>query len=439
MHGTAPSDSPPLLPRAIGSRDLVLLIINSIIGAGIFGLPSRIYALTGVWSLLAFACCASIVVLFILCFAEVGSRFRETGGPYTYVFHAFGPVPAFLVGWLLLLSRIFNYATLINLLVSYAAVFLPSLATGLPRALLMSLITATLTLVNYLGLKHSTRLNNLLTIAKLVPLALFIAGGLFFLNGDRFDTATAPLPSFDAFSQAVLLLVFAFGGFESVMVNTGEIRNPERTIPKGLLLATGVVALFYIGIQVACIGLLPGLASSEKPLADAAALMIGPAGSRFIAAGALISILGTLNILLFSGSRLPFAFAMEGQFPTYFSQVHPRYRTPSRSLIAVAVATAVVSLAWTFLTALTVAVIIRVLVYGFVCASLIRLRKRFPLQKEFYRLPGGKGIALAGLLLLVWLLSAARPEELRNVALFLGLGLIPLLLRHGLSLRKGKM
>lgn len=426
-QNTRPEETRPALTRAIGKWDLVLMIINSIIGAGIFGLPSRIYQLTGVYSVLAFFVCAAIVLVFILCFAEVGSRFQTTGGPYTYVLAAFGKLPAFTVGWLLLLSRIFNYATLINLLVTYLSIFYPSLTDSLPRALTILFVTGALAYINHVGAKSTTRVSNILTISKLVPLALFIIIGAFFIRGDAFSVQQVP-PVAD-FSSAILLLIFAFGGFESVLVNTGEIRQPARTIPFGLLTATAIVAVFYVLIQVTSIGTLPSLATSERPLADAATNFLGPAGGKLIAAGALISILGTLNILLFSGSRLPFAFSQEGQFPKPFAAVHPVYHTPTLSLISVALVTAVASIAWSFLTALQFAVIIRVSVYLFVCASLLQLRKLRPGQSGYFALKGGSYLAIAGILLCLWLLSTARLVELRNVAILLSVGILIYLLQ----------
>ncbi|MBB1286971.1 amino acid permease [Flavisolibacter sp. BT320] len=415
------------LKRAIGKWDLVLMIINSIIGAGIFGLPSRIYQLTGVYSILAFFVCAAIVLVFILCFAEVGSRFQTTGGPYTYVLTAFGRLPAFTVGWLLLLSRIFNYATLINLLVTYLSIFYPSLTDTFPRAFTILIVTGGLTYINHVGAKSTTRVSNILTVSKLVPLALFILIGAFFLQGDLFTVQQQP--AITDFSAAILLLIFAFGGFESVLVNTGEIRQPARTIPFGLLTATTIVAIFYVLIQVTSIGTLPSLATSERPLADAATNFLGPAGGKIIAAGALISILGTLNILLFSGSRLPFAFSQKGQFPKPFAAVHPVHRTPTLSLLSVAIVTAIASIAWSFLTALQFAVIIRVSVYLFVCASLLQLRRKRPDQTGHFVLKRGKFFAITGILLCLWLLSTAKLVELRNVAILLSVGILIYLLQ----------
>lgn len=421
------------LKRGIKKWTLVLMIINSIIGAGIFGLPSKVFQTTGVYSIAAFFACAAIVLVFILCFAEVASRFDSTGGPYTYTLSAFGKFPAFLAGWLLFLSRIFNYATLINLLVTYLSFFSIPLTEPFTRAGIILFITGVLTWINHIGVKNIAQTSNLLTVGKLVPLAIFIIVGLFFLDTNLF--AVKEIPSITSFSGAVLMLVFAFGGFESVMVNTGEINNPSKTIPFALLTATLVVAVFYILIQIVCIGTLPGLANSEKPLADAATGFMGPWGGKFIAAGALISILGTLNILMFSGSRLPFAFSSERQFPKLFSYVHPKFRTPTLSLLLMAVTAALVSISWSFLTALTIAVIIRVTIYLLVCASLIKLRRKLQGQTNFYKIPFGNAIAVTGILICLWLLSSAKLVEVRNAAIFLAIGIIIYMLYNKYKLR----
>jgi amino acid transporter len=420
-----------MLKRGIQKWDLVLMMINSIIGAGIFGLPSAIFKTTGVYSIAAFIVCAAVVLIFILCFAEVSSRFDKTGGPYVYTLTAFGKFPAFLMGWLLLLSRIFIYATLINLLVTYLSFFHAPLTKAFARTGIILLVTALLTYINHIGVKTITRVTNVLTVAKLVPLTIFIIAGFFFLDTASFTIKLTP--SLFSFSNAVLALVFAFGGFESVLVNSGEINNPSKTLPFALLTATAVVAVVYIMIQITCIGTLPTLATSDKPLADAAAGFMGTTGGKMIAAGAFISILGTLNVVMFSGSRLPYAFSNEGQFPKLFSYVHPRFSTPTVSLLTIAIISAIVSIALSFLSALTIAVIIRVSIYLFVCASLIMLRKKMPEQKGHYRIRAGNIVAITGILLSIWLLSAAKLVELGNVAIFLGIGIIVYILQQKLK------
>ena len=400
----------------------MLLLVNSIIGAGIFGLPQKLFALTGVYSLAAFVVCALMVLLFVLCFAEVSSRFDATGGPYLYVRTAFGPTAAFVTGWLLLWSRIFNYATLINLLVTYAVSFFAGAEAPLWRAAIITVITLALAWVNYSGIKNTTWVSSTLTIAKLLPLLLFIIGGLFFLDAKAFQPQG--VPTFSRFSEAVLLLVFAFGGFESVLVTGGEIQAPRKALPQALMWATAVVAFVYIGVQIVCIGTLPQLGTAQKPVADAAALMVGPTGALLISLGVLISITGTLNVLLLSGSRLPYAFAEQGQLPAVFTRLHPVHRTPGVSLAVVTVLTIIVSIGWSFITALTIGAIIRVLVYAAVCATLIRLRQQQHNHTPFFKLRYGVLFAVVGLLLAVWMLGAATTKELRDVSICVALGLL---------------
>ena len=417
-----------MLQRGIAKWDLVLLIINSIIGAGIFGLPSKIFALSGVYSLLAFGACAFVVAIFILVFAEVSSRYEKTGGPYLYLMDAFGPFPAFLMGWLLLLSRLFNYATLINLLVVYFSFFSEMFQDPFVRAGCIVDITILLSGINFMGITNTTRLSNVLTVAKLAPLALFIVVGLFFLQAQNFNQAVPPSAS--NFSASVLLLIFAFGGFESVLVAGGEIKAPRKNLPFALLTATLIVALFYCGIQLVSIGTLPTLATSEKPLAEAAQTFMGPWGSMLIIVGAFISIMGTLHVLMLSGSRLPFALSQEGQLPPLFSQVHPTYATPVASLLLFTVLVAAASLAWSFMGALTIAVIIRLLMYMAVCAALIKLRQQKG-ATPFYRLRYGKSLAVAGMLISVYLLTKTGWTELRDFLLVTAAGVLVYVLQKG--------
>ena len=407
--------------RSIGKWSLVLLTINSVIGAGIFGLPSKVFALSGVYSLLAFGVCAIVVMVFILCFAEVSSRFDKTGGPYTYAYTALGPFPGFLTGWLLLLGRIFNYAALVNLLVIYLSFLWPVFSGQWMRIICILFLTGFFTVINHIGVKDSTRVNNILTIAKLLPLAAFIIFGLFNIQPSTLRGAGEF--EFSSFTTSVLLLVFAFGGFESVLINTGEIQNPRKNLPFALIAAFIVITLFYCLIQWVAIGTLPGLASSQKPLADAADLFMGGWGGILIAVGAVVSITGTLNAILLGGSRLPFAFSKEDQFPKLFSFIHPVRYTPTWSLFLFSIITTAVSIAWSFISALTIGSIIRVMIYLMVSISLIRLRKLKPGETEFFKARYGYFLAVASIGFAVWLLLSIKEKELLDVGIACATGI----------------
>lgn len=416
----------PMLNRSIGKWAMVLLFINGVIGSGIFGLPSKVFKEVGVYSIAALLVCALAVFVIVLCFAEVSSRFDKTGGPYLYASASLGPLPGFITGWLLLLTRFITYAALINLLVTYLSVFSSWFTLPSSRFIVIIGLTLLLAFINHVGIQNTTRVNNFLTFAKLLPLLLFIIIGFFFINTDHFEIKQAP--DFSSFSSTVLLLVFAFGGFESVLVNSGEVKNPERNLPFALLLAALVIATIYMLIQVVSIGTLPSLAASDKPLAEAAGLYMGKTGATIIALGALFSVAGTLNAIMLVGSRLPFAFSEENQFPKLFSFIHPRYKTPTLSLLLFMTITIIVSLNYSFLSAASLSAITRVMIYGIVCSSLIVLRKKNPGATGFFKIKYGNIIAAAGVLITLWLLTNARLNELRDIAIAIGIGLVIYLL-----------
>lgn len=397
------------LIRGIRGWDLIAIAINGIIGAGIFGLPSYVYARLGVYSLVAFAACALVVVLIILCFAEVGSRFNETGGPYLYARKAFGPTVGFEVGWLMWLARLTAFAANCNLLVSYLGYFWTDATSSVWRIAIIIFIVSVLTFINIIGIREATVTSNVFTVGKLLPLLLFIAVGLFFLSPANFSHP-AEL-SYTPFSQSVLKLIYAFTGFEMAAIPAGEVRDPRRQLPLALIVAIAVVAFVYILIQVVCIGTLPGIESSTTPLADAATQFMGHAGGALISAGALISITGNLNILMLSGSRVPFAMAEQEQLPQLIAKVHRRFFTPFTSILLTAVVVLILTLNTSFLAALTISAIARLVTYAATCVALPVFRRRSNIEQARFRLPAGTMISILSIALAVWLLSNVTRNE----------------------------
>jgi amino acid transporter len=410
------------LVRGIRRWDLVAITINGIIGAGIFGLPSKVYALIGTYSLIAFVACAIVVALIILCFAEVSSRFDETGGPYLYAREAFQPAVAFEIGWLIWLARITAFAANCNLLINYVSFFWLPATTPVWRASIIVFVVIVLAVINLLGIRQAAIVSNVFTIGKLVPIILFIAAGLFFLNPQSYQLGAAPTTG--AFSQSVLLLVYAFTGFEMATIPAGEVRNPQRNLPRALLIAILVVAVLYIMIQVVCVGTLPGLAQSQKPLADAGSQFLGAAGGAIISAGAIISITGNLNILLLSGSRLPFAMAEQKQLPAFVGRIHRQFFTPYVSILITAGLMLLLTLKSSFVAALTISTIARLVTYGATCLALPVFRARRESLRAMFRLPGGTVVAILSLVLIVWLLLNATLQEAKAAAIAAAAGLL---------------
>ena len=410
------------LVRGIRRWDLVAICINGIIGAGIFGLPSKVYSLIGTYSIIAFVACALVVALIILCFAEVSSRFDETGGPYLYAREAFPPAVAFEVGWLIWLARVTAFAANCNLMISYLSYFWLPATTTFWRAAIILLVVTVLAIINLLGIRQAAIVSNAFTIGKLVPIIIFIAAGLFFLNPQAFEFG--PSPTTGAFSQSVLLLVYAFTGFEMATIPAGEVRDPKKSLPRALLIAILVVAILYIMIQIVCVGTLPGLAQSQKPLADAGSRFLGTAGGAIISAGAIISITGNLNILLLSGSRLPFAMAEQNQLPAFIGSIHRSFFTPYVSILITAALMLFLTLKSSFVAALTISTIARLVTYAATCIALPVFRARSETPAPAFRLPGGTVVAILSLLLIVWLLMNSTLAEAKVSAYAAAVGLL---------------
>lgn len=401
--------------------DLVGVVINGVIGAGIFGLPSKIFGLAGAHSIIAFGVCAVCVSLIVLSFAEVASRFSGSGGPYLYARETFGPAPGFIVGWLVWIARITSFAANCTLLPMYLDLFFPGAGSGVPRAIIITGVVATLVLVNVTGVRFVANASNALAIGKLLPLAIFIVAGLFFLDPSRFNFAVAP--SYHSFSQSVLLLVYAFTGFEMAVIPGGEIRNPRSNLPAALLMGMTTVVVFYVLIQVVSIGTLPGLAASERPLADAAARFLGTGGAVTITIGMVISLAGNLNVLILSSSRVLFAMAECGDLPPALAIIHPRFRTPAVSILFTTTVMLVLTLSGTFIALLTLSTLTRLVTYFATCAALPLLRRRTAAPPAAFLIPAGNAIACVGLVLIVWLLSNSTVREARDTCIAAAAGL----------------
>jgi len=391
------------LVRGINRWDLTAIAVNLIIGTGIFLLPARITGLIGSYSLLAFVACAIIVGLIVLCFAEVASRFESTGGMYLYAREAFGSAVGFEVGWLYWIVRVTTFATNCNALLIYLSFFFPSVTTGYWRILIVTLVVLLMTIVNFIGVRESTIMTNIFTVGKIVPLLVFAAVGVFFIQPGNFSFDATP--EYGKFSEAILILIYAFVGFEAAVIPAGETKDPQKNVPLALLTALVFCAGLFIIIQIVAIGTLPGLADSKTPLADAAGNFMGSFGAAFIVIGALISVLGNLNGGFLAASRIPFAMAEQKELPQILARTHEKFKTPYVSLLATAVVIFVFTLQTSFYAALTIATITRLLVYATTCASLPVFRLRGNAPEAKFIAPFGIVASVLSLLLIVWLLT----------------------------------
>jgi len=394
--------SPTLQPsaqlvRAIGRWSLIALAINSVIGSGIFGLPSLVAGLTGRASPWAVVLAGLSIGVIIACFAEVSSCFDQAGGPYLYARAAFGRFAGIQTGWMLWFTHVVAAAAGTNLFVLYLAEFLPRARQPLPRFLVLTVLIWFLAAVNVVGVAAGARLSNLFTVAKLLPLFAIIALGLVLRPHASVGVAPASV-SFSSWSKSILLMFFAYGGFESALLPMSEAKNPKRDAPLALMVSLGVCCLIYTAIQWLVVTALPNPASSARPLADLARLLAGPPGAAFVTVGALISVYGYLGTRILSIPRITLAFAENGDFPRWFAYIHRRFCTPYVSIIVFAAAVWGFALTGQFAWNVTLSAVSRLFYYAIICAAIPILRKQFP-GRALFRVPGGFLLPALGVLI----------------------------------------
>jgi APA family basic amino acid/polyamine antiporter len=390
----------------MGRWDLTALTVNGIIGSGIFYLPATVAALIGPASPYAYLLCALVTLTFVLSFAEVSSRFTSAGGPYLYAYEAYGRFVGFEIGWLVYLTRLASVAANYNLFIIYLGYFVPSASSGITRATILFLLIAGFAIINFRGAKYGARTVDVLTAAKLLPLAALIVIGIFFIEGK--NLVVGALPPLSDSMRSIFLLSFAFGGFEVVTIPSGESIDPRRHVPQALISALFISAGIYFLIQLISVGVLPTLASQERPIAAAANEIMGSFGGYLVAFGALVSTFGYFGGAILSVPRLTFALAEKRQLPNLFAHVHPKFRTPDVSILIYSLLAFLLAVFSSFITLAAISVVSRLLYYITTSGSLLALRKK---SRAPFALPLGPTIPLLGIGFAVFLLSYTRLEE----------------------------
>ena len=409
------------LPRNLGLWGIWMLVVNGLIGAGIFGLPSGAAALAGEYSILIYAFCAILILPVILCFAELGSYFRGTGGPIRYGTLAFGPFIGFQGGWLYYLARLISFSANTVLLTDSIAYFLPIAGQSTGRLISLAIICLVMSLINVLGSVESIRTMTVFTLIKFAVLILLPIGGFILLGAEvipRFDT---PVPPFSDLGSAALLLIYAFVGFEGAVVPAGEAKRPERDMPLGLLLGLGVVAVLYMLIQLVTQTAVPNLADSKTPLLDASAALFGNAGAVILMIGVAASVIANLLGSMFSSTRLTYALSLEKSLPKWFGEVHPKFLTPSNSVVFFGVSAFLLSAFGSFTVLAAMTVLSRLFLYIMSCAAIPKLRARFIGEGRFI-LKGGFAVPILGILACLWLMLQVSERSIWMTALFIGIG-----------------
>ena len=381
------------LVRVIGRWSLAALTINCIIGSGVFGLPSVISGLVGNASPFAWLFAAIATALVIACFAEVSSRFDQTGGVYLYARTAFGRTTGITIAWLGWLARLTAGAANANLVIDYLAEFWPGIQATIPKILTLAFLIGFLSLVNYVGVQRGTTQSNLFAAAKLLTLGAFIMVGMLFLARHAL-VISAPVGLPTIWLHPILLLMFAYGGYETALMPGGEAKNPRHDYPFALFTALITCTFVYTMTQVIVISVLPQSFITTRPMAAAAQIMLGPWGATLVSIGVLISCYGFLSANILGFPRILFAMAEHGDMPSMIAKVHPRFRTPYVAILLFAGLLYLFSIAGSFQWNLFISAMSRLIYYGSVCAALPVLRRKVGVPSAQFRLPMGEFFAV---------------------------------------------
>ena len=389
-----------------GFWSIVLLGINGIVGTGIFLLPNKAYSIIGSASLGVLLFDAVIAGCIALCFAEAASLFTRNGGPYLYAKHALGDFWAFEVGVLKWIVTVIAWAAM-------AVGFATALGADFAKDVISFILIVGLTIVNIFGVNVSKFVNNLITISKLVPLALFIAIGIFFINGANF-TPVFPQDIYvdGSFAQAAVLLFFAYTGFEVIAIAAEDMKNPKKNLPRAIIMCMLLVSVLYMAILAVSIGVLgTDLANTKAPVQDAFNVIVGPIGMYIVLVGTLISMGGINFAEAYYAPRVATSMAEDGMLPSALAKRN-RYNAPYVAAIVTAIASVLLAWSGSFTTLAAISAVSRFTQYLPTCLAVIIFRRKWADKARSYTIPGGYLIPVIAISTSLWMLAQAQTNQL---------------------------
>jgi APA family basic amino acid/polyamine antiporter len=420
------------LRKEIGQLGFGAIALNGTIGAGIFALPAIAIERAGLFSPWIFVACGILIMAIVFVFARVASYFTDTGGPVTYATRAFGPFLGFQAGWLLTLSRASAFAANAHLMVTYAGWFWPPLADGTGHLLAVGIVCVLLTVINLVGVRQGMLAIFALTVLKLLPLLLLVILGISQTNPEIFTGAK--IPPLGSLGETMLIVFYAFVGFESAVIPAGEARNPRRDIPLALVRTILAITVFYFLIQIVTISVAPDIAGSKTPLADVALILMGTAGAAILTLGAVFSISGNLTASMLSAPRMLYAMGKLGSLPAWFGTIHPKYQTPANAILFYALFSIVLALSGGFIFLAVMSTVVRLMVYVMCIATLPVLHRKLGEYEGQFKLYGGMVIPVLALIISVWLMTHASLKSWVVTGVFMFLGCV----LYWISIRKAR-
>ncbi|MBT8264124.1 MAG: APC family permease [Muriicola sp.] len=411
------------LQRVVGVGGLSLNIVNITVGAGIFALPAIVGIELGAFSVYAYIFCGIMMAAIMLCYAEIGTRITSAGGSYAYAEAAFGDFAGFIVSWLAVFGwSILGSAALMNIIADSLAAIFPVFLNPWIRALLYAVLLGFLVITNIRGAKEGVAFTKWITIIKLLPLIGIIIFGFNLIDSENLQWEH--LPSLTTFGNTTLILFFAFAGFETALGVSGEIKNPKRTIPLGILLGGGLVLVIYMLLQTVTQGIL-GMEMEvvkDAPLAAVAERIVGTVGATILLIAAAISCFGAVSTDVLNTPRVLYAGAKDGLFPKFLGKVHPKFATPQWSIVCFAGLIFVFSVSGGFEELAILASAAILLIYLLVVLATIKLRmKKKDTSEKIFKVPGGIIIPGIGIAAIIWLLSSLSLGEIVATIIFIAI------------------
>ncbi len=423
--------SGPRLQSDLKLFDVTNLVVGGIIGADIYVASSFGAGYLGPFSLFVWVVAGIIAIVIALCFAQCAALVPKVGGPYAYAKEAWGPFAGFIVGWSLWLAEWVSLAVFPVAFTRYLMFFLPNLELAYQigvKVLFVSFLAA----INIIGVRAAGKANDILTVAKLTPLILFSGIGLLYMILNPAVTASNLWPfapyGFSNFGVALILIFWAYAGFEISTIPADEIKEPSKTIPKAIVLGISIVIVFYLITNIVLFGVRSWtqLASDTAPLASATAAMLGAnstlalIGGIIVGIGALISVSGSDESGMLGTSRLGYALAADGLFPHAFARVHPKFRTPYLAIAIQAGTALVAAIVGNLSMLIATSVFFMAIVYVATSASIFSLRKKTPEPK--FHLKGGLLIPSLGVLFSLYIISQCTITQIAAGLLLLLIG-----------------
>lgn len=395
------------LVRAITPFGASLLILNGMMGAGIFALPATVSAKTGMFTPWLFVIVAAMFITIALSFAELASYFRASGGPVLYTSTAFGPTTGFITGWILWLGRVAGIAANMSVLALYAGAIWPVVADGWGRTVMIVICCVALTAANVVGVKEGVRTVAIFTVLKIAPIVLLLVLGIPHYGAEII--APSAIPPFESIGGAALLLMYAFVGFETALVPAAETENPKRALPRALVYTMLATGLLYWSISVVYVSVLPDGGARNATLADVGGALAGPGVALLITFAVVASIIGNTGSAMVGVPRVTYALAENHWLPAWFSKVHPKFQTPANSVIFYGAAVMMAALPGSFAVLAAAGSLARIIVYLLCIASLPRVRKlaTAEMREGAYRLPGGYSIPAVAAVICLWACTQA--------------------------------